>query len=146
MKITFQKIPSGLIPLNQNDKEKLKGIKNGDLFEKDFKKIRNPDFHRLVFKFVNVVFHYQNEFDYFDNFRDRLTFLSGYYKEYILIDEPGNYVAKIELGSWSFNDMGEHEFKELFNRIKNICWEKWVTNTDDQQEVERRVNELLRFD
>ena len=145
-KVVFEKKPEGLFPLDQNDKDNFAKITNGELFEREFKKVRNPKFHRLVFKFVNLVFEYQNEFDYFENFRDRLTFLSGYYKEYILVDEPGRYIAKIELGSWSFSNMDDIEFKELFKRVKDVCWRNWITKIEDQTQAEKIYRELIRFD
>lgn len=146
MKILLEKRPQGLFPLYDADKEKLHGIKNGATFERDFKLLRNPEFHRLVFKFLNIVVHYQNDYIDFDKFRDRVTFLTGSYQEEIILETSAKTIVKLKLESWSFDKMLELEFRALFNRIKDVCWKHYVVNDADQDEVERRMRELIRFD
>lgn len=143
MKILFEKRPQGLFPLYESGKEKLFQIANGSTFERDFKLLRNPIFHRKVFKFLTIVFQYQSDYLDFDKFRDRITFLSGFYKESIILETDKKTIVKIEVGSWSFEKMEELEFRALFKRIKDVCWSHYVPLIDDREEIERQ---LLRFD
>lgn len=146
MKIYFKKRPEGLFPINDSDRDSLAKIKNGTVFAKDFKLVRNPQFHRLVFSFLNIVFQYQNEFENFAKFREHVTLLAGYYTEHVIIDEYGKSKALINVDSWKFGKMNEYQFRELFQNVKNVCWRVYVPNLEDQENVEKMVNELIKYD
>jgi len=142
MKILFEKRPQGFFPIHDSDKEKLDRLPNGSLYERSFKMVRNPDFHRLVFGFLNIVFHYQNDYDDFDKFRDRITLLSDSYTEEIMFNAEGEALTVIKLESWSFQSLDEYSFRELFKKVKDICWRHYVPLSDDREEVERQLLEL----
>jgi hypothetical protein len=146
MKIYFQKRPEGLFPINDSDKDNFYKIKNGTIFAKDFKLVRNPRFHRLVFSFLNIVFQYQNEFENFDKFREHVTLLAGYYTENVIIDENGKYKTLIKVDSWKFSKMDEYQFRIFFENVKNACWRAYVPNIEDQENIQKIVNELIQYD
>jgi len=142
MKIYFVKTQLGLAPRNESDEEALTLIKNGSVFMKDFKMVRNPDFNGAVFKFLNLIFKHQDMFTDFEQFRERVKWYSGCYTTK-MIDEH----VITTLASWEFGKMKELEFRALFKRIKTACWEKFVPNNnlgpDEQRAYE---DQLLGFD
>lgn len=140
MKILFQKRPEGLFPLYPVDKEKLLNIKNGEVIQQDIKKLRNQDYHRLVFRFLNAVFYYQDQFDDFELFRKRVKWLSGCYTEYMIGDK-----MITELNSWDFDNCDQCEFQEIFKRVKTACWRHFVPNFK-QSEIRQAEYELMLYD
>ena len=139
MKIYFIKTKHGLAPRFDSDQESLDLINNGTVFMKGFKLLRNPEFHRLVFRFLNIVFRFQDQFDDFELFRKRVKWYSGSYHEYMLDDK-----MITELDSWAWDKMDDLEFKALFKRIKTACWEKFMPS--DRGEAELLSDQLLEFD
>ncbi len=146
MKVYYEKKPEGLFPLHDSDKEDHKRLKNGAIFMKDFKKVRNPDYHRLIFGFLNDVFHYQNDYTVFGKFRDRITLLTGYYTEEIIFDANGEAKAKIKLDSWEFGKMDELTFRDLAKKVKDVCWRHYIPSPDDRKELERIHSIFLSYD
>jgi hypothetical protein len=140
MKILLQKRPEGLFPLYPVDEEKLTNINNGETIEIDIKKMRNPEFHRLVFRFLNIVFSYQDQFTDFEQFRRVVKWRSGCYKEYMIDDKMFT-----ELDSWNFEKCDEYQFKEIFKQIKTACWEKFIPNFSEE-DIQRAEAELLAFE
>lgn len=141
MQIYFKKHKTGLAPRFESDQEALDLISNGKVFVKGFKLLRNPDFHALVFAFLNVVFKFQDQFDDFELFRKRVKWYSGSYTEYMIDDK-----MITELDSWAFDKMDDMAFKSLFKRIKTACWKHFIPTELGQVESERLTQELLRFD
>jgi hypothetical protein len=140
MKILFKKGWDGLFPLYPADKAKLDNIKNGETVKLDVKRMRNPDFHRLVFRFLNVVYQYQDQFDDFELFRRRVKWYSGCYKEYMIDDK-----MITELESWNFDSCDQYQFQEIFKRIKRACWDHFIPNFKEE-DVARAESELLAFE
>lgn len=145
MKIYFIKHKEGLFPLYESDKENLDRIKEGAIFKKDFKKVRNPEFHALVFAFLNVVYNFQDRYEDFELFRKRVKLLSGCYDEIPIEDGDGNVKIVLDPWSWKFGKMCEYEFQKVFSMIKNACL-KHFCNSEDPTEVDRRVFEIMEFD
>ena len=122
------------------DKEKFFNIKNGDIFHQEIKKLRNPDYHRLVFRFLNVVYEYQSDFDDFELFRKRVKWYSGCYTEYMV----GTRMIT-ELDSWDFENCDQYEFQDIFKRVKTACWKHFVPNFK-QSDIRQAENELSLYD
>jgi hypothetical protein len=146
MKIYYEKKPEGLFPLHESDKENHKRLRNGALFMKDFKKVRNPKFHALIFGFLNDVFPYQSDYIDFERFRDRVTLLTGYYTEELMEDSQGILRAKIKLCSWEFGKMDELEFRDLAKKVKDVCWRHYIPSPDDRVELEKIHRKFLSYD
>ncbi len=141
MKIYYQKRPEGLFPIHESDKDSHYLLKNGSTFMKDFKVLRNPEYHKMVFKFLNTVFKFQDDFDQFELFRRRMKWYSQSFKQFMIDD-----TMITELDSWEFIKMNQLEFQALFPRLKTAAWDHYVHNTDDQEEIERRCQILLPYD
>jgi uncharacterized protein DUF1367 len=121
MKVYFTKRPECLLPIHDSDRDNFAKISNDSVFMKDFKRVRNPEFHRLVFNLLNEVFQFQGEFDDFEAFRRRIKLLSGCYEEHAIIDSKGKAKIALELLSWEFGKMDEYSFRSLFEKIKTAC-------------------------
>jgi hypothetical protein len=139
MKIVFIKQQNGLFPLTDQDKENLARIKNGNLYAKDFKKVRNPDFHRLVFEFLTEIFKFQDEFNDFERFRKKVKRLIGDYKEQIIEEKKGVIKIEIDYLSWNFGKMDEYEFKARFEKMKTACAHAFC-KTNEQFEIINRFD------
>ena len=122
------------------DKEKFFNIKNGEIFHQEIKKLRNPEFHGLVFRFLNAVFYYQSDFDDFELFRKRVKWYSGCYTEYMV----GSKMIT-EIDSWDFENCDQYEFQDIFKRVKTACWKHFVPNFK-QSEIRQAENELSQYD
>lgn len=56
-KYQMMKLPGGILsPLNDEEAERLKSFQNGEQYEIEIKRQRNPAFHRKVFAFFNFCF------------------------------------------------------------------------------------------
>lgn len=139
MKIVFEKKPEGMFPLTDQDKEKLDRIKNGNLYAKEFKRVRNPEFHKLVFEFLNQVFLFQDEFNDFERFRKKVKRLIGDYKEQIIEEKKGVIKIEIDYLSWEFGKMDEYEFKARFEKMKTACAHAFC-KTNEQFEIINRFD------
>ncbi len=134
MKVYFEKKNGALCPLHDSDTENFARVKNGAVFMKDFKKVRNPEFHRLVFDMLNKVFRFQDKFDDFEAFRKRVKLLSGCYDEDIIYDAKGNPKAVLTVLSWNFSKMDDYSFRALFEKIKSACATHFCL-TDEQFDI-----------
>lgn len=121
MKIYFEKKNGALVPINESDCENFKKIKDGAIFMKDFKLVRNPEFHKLVFNLLNEVFKFQDRFDDFERFRERIKLMIGDVREDILSEKDGKIIIGLSYLSWRFGEMDEYEFKARFEKIKAAC-------------------------
>jgi len=140
VKIHFRKVSGVLVPLYDQDVLAFQKIAGGDVVYKDFKKIRNPYFHRKGFALLNLIFENQDQFDDFEEFRRWMKVKCGVYKEYII-----NGRAIIEVGSMSFAKMDDYEFGQVYSRIINVALKYCVPRTWSYEEADRLVNQILQF-
>jgi hypothetical protein len=121
MKVYFVKKEGGLCPINESDRENFARIKNGSVFMKNFKKVRHPEFHRLVFNLLNEVFQFQDKFTDFERFRERIKLMIGDVREDILSEKDGVITIGLSYLSWEWGKMDDLEFKARFEKIKAAC-------------------------
>ena len=108
----------GFIPADDEDKEKLKGIKQGETVSCEVKKPRNIKFHRKFFVLVKLVYDNQKIYKCIEHLRNDLTIEAGYYK--VSYNMHGEEVKLAK--SISFASMGELEFNEFYSSVVNtIC-------------------------
>lgn len=115
-KISLVRTLSGFKPAYDSDFELSKKIKLNEIYEYEFKKTRNYEFHKKFFALVNMVFQNQEQYINFEHLRKDL------------IIESGNYVLRYDLlgveireaKSISFSSMDEIEFSELYNSVIDV--------------------------
>lgn len=124
----------------------------GDLDEQAFAKLptdrdlrvdtvvpRNPGLHRKAFALLNVVFPHTN-YPTMDRLRAAMTIGAGFVDETI-DPSTGNVVWFPR--SWSFENMDDTEFKELYNRLVDVAL-KIVPNSK-REDWEQAVDQIVRF-
>lgn len=108
-----------LIPLYNSDGDKLKEcrLKDGEDYEIEITRKRNPDFHKKFFGLLNLAYDNQDTFTDFEDLRAYLTCKAGYYHQ---IETPNGYMIRPK--SISFAKMDDIEFDGLYHSVINaIC-------------------------
>lgn len=125
MKLHVLNTSQGLIPLYDDDYEEKRKLKIGEKYSVEIKKARNVQFHRLYFALINCAWEYLNEAqsEFFHNnktvFRKSLEVSAGHCDK----------VFSFKLKDWvdipksiSFDKMSEFEFRELYERVKDVIF------------------------
>jgi hypothetical protein len=136
MKILLVKqLNSYLAPAYDEDKEKLKRVKVGEIVEVTYKKPRNIKFHKLYFALIQMVFDNTEIFDNKDDLRYWLTMKAGFYEE---IKTPNGmlYTAK----SIKFESMDELEFKDLFDKSVEVIEKQFGW---ESEEILNNLNDFM---
>lgn len=148
MEIQMVKQPGGLlVPAFDTDVERLEKFKTGEVYPVEVRLVRNPDFHKKVFKFFQFCFEhwsadktdarFKNNAAQFDTFRKNLTVLAGYKEVTFTIDGR----CRVEPKSLSFGNMSQQEFEECYSALINAALAHVFNNTKDQ----RILNQLMSF-
>lgn len=149
--LVLVKHQSGLmLPENQETKDFIDKLKHGALIRADFKKMRNPAFHRKYFALLNFAFEqweptqqtYKDEIveKNFDRFRSDIAILSGF--GFPVTNIRGE--VKMEAKSISFARMDESEFDKLYQTTINVIM-KHILTRYTKDDVENTINQLLSF-
>jgi hypothetical protein len=146
--IVLTKIASGaLIPADPQAAEFIAKIKLGGAVKAKVTRQRNPAFHRKMFALLNLGFEawepqgkeYKGEpvAKNFEQFRNDVTVLAGYYDTAITLKGETRLTAK----SISFGAMDEDEFGKLYNEVVNVLLARVLTRytRDDLDEVIERL-------
>ena len=114
MKITVTKDNyNNLTALTSLDFEKIQKLKSDCAYEFDFKKIRNPKFHRKGFALLNLGFaNCKLDFPSFDLYRKYATIKAGHY---VSVDTGKGLF--VDAKSLSFGNMDDTEFKQVYDDI-----------------------------
>lgn len=142
---------SGLmLPENQETKDYIDKLKVGSLIHADFKKMRNPKFHRLYFALLNFAHDqwepaeqtYKDQVveKNFDRFRSDIAILAGFgFPTYNIRGE-----MRMEAKSISFGSMDEIEFDRLYNSTINVIMKNILTKYT-REDIDNVVAQLLDF-
>lgn len=153
--LALAKTPTGaLIPMDAPSAAFLQALKTGAGLRGEFKRMRNPKFHRKAFALFGLAFDTWDapELEYagrpvaknFNRFRKDLTILAGYYEA--VTNLRGE--VRLEAKSLSFGAMGEEEFEQVYRSVLAVIWDKVLRakGYTSPSEVDRVVEELLRFE
>lgn len=144
MKFTAIKTANGLKPAFDEDYESYSKLKNGDSFTVEIRKQRNPQFHRLYFSLINCAYAYQNEkrcellfSNSIDKFRKTVEVSAGHCETI--------YSQKLECfvdvpKSIAFNKMDEFEFRELYERIKDVLFKSYLNHISEDEFNRNLIN------
>lgn len=149
MNLAFTKtVGNALFPADQSTAEAVSKAKLGTVWRGDFKKARNPLFHRKYFALLNLAFDYWNPDlpeihgiraeKSFEQFRKDVTILAGYYSVETRLDGT----ARVNAKSISFAQMDEAEFENLYSATIDVILRKVMTNMDDAQ-IRQLVDEIV---
>jgi hypothetical protein len=143
MKLKLLNTAHGLIPMYDSDYGEKKKLKIGDIYEADVKLARNYEFHKKYFALINCAWAYQNEKveNHFkrsaDQFRKTVEIAAGHC----------DTVYSIERREWletpksiSFGKMDEAEFKELYDRVKDVLFAVFLKHITEKEFTENLSN------
>ena len=111
-----------LMPASDQDAELLKYIKIGHPTKLTFKRVRNYQYHKKYFALLNLAFDYWEPDEdqlgekNFEQFREDVIILSGFYHQRIRLDGSIRVTAK----SISFANMNEDEFEKMYARTIDV--------------------------
>jgi Protein of unknown function (DUF1367) len=153
--LVLMKTPAGaMVPADAPSLEFVQKLRIGGQVRGEFKRQRNPRFHRKVmalFKFAfdlwdAPVLEYKGQpvAKSFERFRKDLTVLAGHYEA--VTNLRGE--VRLEAKSLSFASMDEAEFGEVFKGILGVVWDRVLRSKgyESPERVEMLLEELLRFE
>lgn len=135
------------VPADEMYLPALQTFKNGEIYEVEIKRARNPQFHRKVFAFFKFCFEHwsadKTEWKYFDErkqfetFRKHLTVLAGFKDVSYTIDGR----VRVEAKSLSYGNMDQDEFEQCYSALINAAIKHIFQGTTD----ENIINQLYAF-
>lgn len=135
MKVTVQKTHEALIPATDIDQERLSHVPLG-LYEVDLKRVRNPQFHRKVFKLFNYLVENTDKWDNVDQLLIDVKLYTGMYDLHVTLNGKTIYVPK----SISFGQLDEAEFQEFW---KNAM--EWICSKVLHGMTEEQIEHIVRY-
>lgn len=151
MEIVLAKAANGcLVPVDQQGIEAVAKLKLGQGVKVTMTRHNNVAFHRKIFALANLAYEAWEPVEKehkgvpitknFDQFREDLTILAGFYETRVRINGDIRYIAK----SWSFASMPDEEKDRLFNAIINVILKHVLTNYT-RDDLDNIVEQVLRF-
>lgn len=127
MKMLFVRAHNGAVyPAMDEDRENIKKIPYGEMFQAEVTQPRNIKFHRKTMVLFKTVFENQEHYKSVKHLRKDITIAAGYYTHYV------NYTTGetvYEADSISFAAMDNYEFIDYYNKIigviiQHFSWDK----------------------
>lgn len=139
-----------LVPVDQQSTEYVQKLKIGAGVTVSIKRNNNVAFHRKLFALANLAYDAwepepvmhkgQPVQKNFDQFRDDLTILAGFYETRVRLDGSIRFIPK----SWSFARMDDTAKQEMYSAIINVVLAKILTNYS-RDDLDNVVEQVLRF-
>ena len=144
MEILLLNTSHGLIPIYDDDFDKKKQLKVGESYKCKITKARNIQFHKLYFALINCSWQYLNEATQ-SHYKNSVE---QYRKSVEVTAGHCDTVFNITLKSWvdipksiAFDKMDELEFKDLYERVKDVIFLVFLKNIT----MEEFENNLVNF-
>jgi hypothetical protein len=139
-----------LVPIDPQAAEYIAKLKTGAAVRAMVKLQRNPAHHRKFFALLNLAFdHWEPAANTykgqvvgknFDQFRNDITVLAGYYEMAVNLRGETRLTAK----SISFASMDQAEFDQLYNAVVNVIL-KHVLMNYTRDDLDAVMDQLLGF-
>ena len=136
MKLLLRKTESGLIPMFDDDYDKSSKLTLGETYKATITKSRNISFHRKYFALINTAWEYLTENQQAslrnnkEAFRECVQVSAGHFK----------LSYSIERNEWietpcsiSFDSMDEFEFRELYERVKDVIFIVFLKHVSQEE-------------
>lgn len=144
-------MPTGWANASEEAEALHRATKLGQTIHADFKRTRNPMFHRKFFALVRLSFEawepgeitsqYGVPEKSFERFRKDLIILSGHYRVVIRLDGS----TQIEPESISFGSMDQDEFESLYSSVVDVVLKRIPAVGPDRESIDSLVNKVLGF-
>ena len=138
MKLFLKKGVVGFEPFTDDDYEKSRSVKFGEVVEVSIKKIRNYRFHCKYMVMVTEVFKNQEVYDDFTHFLTYIKIAVGHYDPYVIDGE----IVKVPK-SISFERMEQHEFERFYSDSIDAILKTLPSLT--RKDVDRIAASVLHF-
>ena len=134
MKLFLLKTMTGLIPCGDDSYESSKKLKMGSIYQADVKLSRNYQFHKKYFSLIRCAWEYlseaqQNFFGSPEAFRKTVEVAAGNF-EFIWSISRSEWVQVPK--SIAFDKMEADEFNELYERVKDVLFQTYLSDIDRQ--------------
>lgn len=139
-----------LLPDDTDTAEFIKKLKDGAIIRADFKKMRNPKFHRKFFALLNFAYEqwdpeaqtYKDQVveKNFERFRSDIAILAGF--GFPVTNLKGE--IRMEAKSIRFASMDESEFSILYEKTITVIMKNILTKYS-RDDIDNVVNQLLDF-
>lgn len=139
-----------LAPADQQSADYMSKLKLGEVVKVKATRMRNPGHHRKYFALLNIAFDawepvgntYKGERvqKNFDQFRNDVTVLAGYYETAITLKNETRLTAK----SISFGNMAQDEFDKLYSATVDVVLSRILTKYT-REDLDNVVEQVLRF-
>lgn len=136
MKINLVRKSWGFVYAADEDAEKGRKIKAGQVVEANIKVLRNYRFMRKFWALINVAYNFlteaQQEFFHnsVDGFRCTLEVAAGYYDEFYSVTRK-EWIQKPK--SIAFDKMDEAEFSKLYEAVVDVIFEIFLRQVDKDE-------------
>lgn len=149
--IVLMKAAAGvLVAADQQSVDQIAKLKIGAGITVKYKRANNLAFHRKIFSLANFAYEtWEPESQQykgmlvaknFDQFRDDITILAGFYTTAVRLDGSIRFIAR----SWAFDSMEDEEKERLYNGIINVVLAKILTRYT-RDDLDNVINQLLGF-
>ena len=148
--LTFIRGDAGIYPADTPSQDYVSKLKLGERIHADFKRQRNPQFHRKFFALLQIAFdlwepgeltnQYGTVEKNFDQFRKDLIILAGFYEQDFRLDGS----VRINAKSIRFGHMDEDEFAELYSRMIDVIL-KHICRNRTKEDLQNAVEQVLGF-
>lgn len=137
MKLRLLNTPYGLVPIDDDAYNAKQKLKVGQVYETDIKLDRNYRFHKKYFALISIAWEYllENEVK---EYRTKEIF-----RKWCEIQAGNCDVVRLQDGTYirlpksiAFDQMGEDEFSEVYERVKDVIWDK-IGDRVTKEEFER---------
>ena len=135
MKIRLVCTPTGFVLESDEDYEVKRKLRNGCVYEASINRVRNPKFHRLYFALINCSWECLSDAkrNFFggnkESFRKSVELAAG---NFDMIYSPVRKEWVQTAKSISFDKMSEEEFSSLYERIKEVLFNFFITETNKE--------------
>ncbi len=151
MDVVLAKTAGGaLVPVDQQGIDYIAKMKIGAGAQVSIKRHNNIKFHRKIFALANFAYdswesaqreHRGQPIEkHFDQFREDITILAGFYETRVRLNGEIRLIAK----SWAFGSMPDEEKDALYSAIINVVLKRILTNYT-RADLDDVIEKLLRF-
>ena len=143
MKLNLLNTSMGLIALTDDDHDQKKKLKIGEVYVAEIRQPRSPKFHRLYFSLINCSWEYLNE--------KQTAFFNGnkevFRKSVEVAAGHCDKVFSFKLKEWvdvpksvAFSEMDEIEFRELYERVKDVIFSTILRGISEEEFNKNLIN------
>lgn len=143
MELNLLNTAGGLVPCDDNDYEEKRKLKVGQIYKATIKLNRNYRLHRKYFALINCAWAYQNERQtaFFKGsveiFRKTMEMAAGHCERvYSIEHKEWQDVPK----SIAFDKMDEAEFRDLYERVKDVLFATALRGVSEEEFLEALAN------